>query len=227
MAPPLLPEFFALLGIDVFLAISLLTSLLDRRFPAAVPYVYQLVALAGFGHILVSKGFISTFGVETRFWYCLVYLGVAVANVIAINVYIAVRKNLAIPTWVFSGAVTFPTILVSIFFVSAYVNGMAPPLPILPLIPMEFVYVALVLCAAVLGAGVMVSLKPEALGKLGLRRSAKVEARAVTEAVEEANETTGGNREVSQAGKPAPVTRKRLRLTPGMLRKIRKEREVK
>jgi len=227
MTPPLLPEFFVLLGIDVFLAISLLTCLLDRQFPLAIPYIYQIAALAGFGHILVSKGFMSTFGIETRFWYCLVYLGIAVANVIAVNVYIAALKKRPILAGVFSGTVTFPTILVCIFFVSAYANGVAPPLPILPPIPMESIYVALVFCAAVLGVGIMVSLKPEALGKLRLRRPAKVEAHASPEVLEEASERIEEDRKVSQAGKPAPVTRKRLRLTPEMLKKIRKEREVR
>jgi len=220
VSSPLLPEFFALLGIDVFLAISLLTCLLDRHFPPAIPYIYQIAALVGFGHLLVSKGFMSAFGIETRFWYCLVYLGVAVANVIAINVYVAVLKKLPILAGVFSGAVTFPTILVSVFFVSAYANGIAPPLPLLPPIPMESIYVALVFCAAVLGVGIMVSLKP---GKIGFRQPVKKVEEELTEALREVDEHTGEGPKVSQV-KPVP---KGLRLTPEMLRKIKREKEVR
>lgn len=224
MPSPLLPEFFALLGIDVFLAISLLTCLLDKHFPPAIPYVYQLAALAGFGHLLVSKGFMTVFGSEMRLWYCIVYLLVAVANVIAVNVYIAVVKKLSVLAGVFSGTVTFPTILVSVFFVSSYTNGMALSLPLLPLIPLEIVYVALALCAAILGVGIMASLKPEVLGKLGFRQPAKQVEEELTKALRDVGERTGEGRKVSQAGKPAPVTRKRMRLTPEMLRKIKRRR---
>ncbi|MDH5782729.1 MAG: hypothetical protein OEZ35_03585, partial [Candidatus Bathyarchaeota archaeon] len=56
------PEFFALLGVNVFLAISLLTCLLDKYFPGSIPYMYQLAALTGFGQLLISKEFLSVFG---------------------------------------------------------------------------------------------------------------------------------------------------------------------
>ncbi|MGQ9625259.1 MAG: hypothetical protein ACUVT9_07840, partial [Candidatus Bathycorpusculaceae bacterium] len=94
MASPLQPEFFALLGIDLFLAISLLTCLLDRHFPWQLPYVYQLAALAGFGQLLVSREFVASFGEYMRFWYSLLYLVVALANIVAVNVYLGVMKKL-------------------------------------------------------------------------------------------------------------------------------------
>jgi len=89
-----MPEFFALLGIDVFLAISLVTCLLDRRFPKAIPYIYQVAALAGFAHLFISKEFITLFGDYMRFWYCLIYLVIALGNVVAVNVYLAVQKGM-------------------------------------------------------------------------------------------------------------------------------------
>jgi len=243
VSSPLLPEFFALLGIDVFLAISLLTCLLDKHFPSAIPYVYQLAALAGFGHLLVSKGFLTVFGVEMRFWYSIVYLLVAVANVIAVNVYIAVVKKMSNLALTFSGTVSFPTILLAVFFVSSYSNGMVLPLPLLPLIPIEIVYVALVLGAAVLGVGIVASLKPRMLGDLRHRQPVKVEEE-LTKVLEEVGERTGESREIAQVGKPevvsqtgkpaqvsqagkpapAPVTRRRIRLTPEVLKKIKERR---
>jgi len=236
VSSPLLPEFFALLGIDIFLAISLLTCLLDKHFPSAIPYVYQLAALVGFGHLLVSRGFIEVFGIDMRFWYCIVYLLVAVANVIAANIYIAVIKKMSILALTLSGTVSFPTILLAVFFVSSYSNGMVLPLPLLPMIPLQTVYVALVLGAAVLGAGIMVSLKPGMLGKLRLRQPAKRVEEELTKALEEVGERTKEGPEVSQAGKPepvgqagetAPVIRKGIRLTPEMLKKIKNEKEVR
>jgi len=244
VASPLLPEFFALLGIDVFLAISLITCLLDKHFPSAIPYVYQLAALAGFGQLWVSKGFLTVFGEEMRFWYCIAYLLVAVANVIAVNVYIAVIKKMSILALTLSGTVSFPTILLSIFFVSSYSNGMTLPLPLLPMIPIQIVYVALGLCTAILGAGIMASLKPKALGKLGLRQPRKKVEEELTKVLEEVSERTEEGIEttqvskpapVSQAGKPtplsqagkpvpAPITRKRIKLTPELLVKLKSKR---
>lgn len=159
MQPQLLPEFFALLGIDIFLAISLLTILLDRHFPAAVPYVYQIAGLVGFGHLLVSREFMPLFGDYMRFWYCFIYLIVALANVVVVNIYLATPKKLWKLAKIFFGAVTFPTILMSTFFVSGYVNGTKMSLPLFPQIPMGFLYVALVTCTVVLSVGIFVSLK--------------------------------------------------------------------
>lgn len=158
VSSPLMPEFFALLGIDVFLAISLLTCLLDKHFPGATSYIYQAAALAGFGHLLVSREFMPIFGDYMRFWYCFIYLIVALANVVVVNVYLATLKKLWNLAKIFFGAITFPTFLVSTFFVYGYANGMMS-LPLFPQIPMGFLYVALSVCAIVLGIGIFVSLK--------------------------------------------------------------------
>jgi hypothetical protein len=55
MIIPLKPEIFLLLGIDLFLAISLLLTLIDKHFPWQLPYLNQAAALAGFGQLIVSK----------------------------------------------------------------------------------------------------------------------------------------------------------------------------
>jgi hypothetical protein len=94
MSAPLQPEFFALIGIDLFLAMSLLTCPLDKHFPWQLPYLYQLAALAGFGHLLVSREFMLSFGEYMRFWYSLLYLVVALANIVAVNFYLRMVKKL-------------------------------------------------------------------------------------------------------------------------------------
>jgi len=160
LAAELLPEFFALLGIDVFLAISLLTCLLDKHFPGATSYIYQAAALAGFGHLLVSREFMHIFGDYMRFWYCLVYLVVALGNVVVVNVYLVTPKKLWNLAKIFFGAVTFPTILVATFFVSGYANGTMMSLSLFPQIPLGFLHVAFVACTIVLVIGIFVSLKP-------------------------------------------------------------------
>lgn len=120
-SPSLLqPEFFALLGTDLFLALSLLTCLLDNRFPKAIPYIYQAAALVGFGHLLASRDLLGGFGEYTRFWYCLFYLTVALANIVGVNVYLAAIKRQYKIARLWSGIVTFPSMMISIFFVAQY-----------------------------------------------------------------------------------------------------------
>jgi len=160
MPSSILPEFFALLAIDLFLLLSLLTCLLEERFPKAIPYIYQIAALIGFGHLLVSRDFLTVFGQYMRFWYNFFYLMVALANVVAINVYFAVIKKMWTLAKVWSGAVTFPTIFISIFFVSnySYVAGSEFPLLLLQ--------IGLVIALVVMGVSVSIFLSPDLLDKL-------------------------------------------------------------
>jgi hypothetical protein len=122
------PEFFELLGIDLFLAISLLTCLLDRRFPSQLPYVYQLAALAGFGQLLVSKDFMVLFDEYTRFWYSLIYLMIALGNVVAVNVYLAAVRKLLNFAKVFMVTVTFPALALAALFICDYAENATFPL---------------------------------------------------------------------------------------------------
>jgi hypothetical protein len=164
LASALLPEFFALLGIDLFLMLSLLTTLLDDRMPKALPYIYQLAALVGFGHLLISKNFFTVFGEYMRFWYNFIFLLVALANIVAVNVYFGVVNKQWTIAKFWSGAVTFPAILISIFFVAnyGYLQGMSFPL---------FLQVALVLSAIIMGTSVAIFLSPEVLRKkIGRKR---------------------------------------------------------
>jgi len=163
MQSPLMPEFFALLGIDVFLAISLVTCLLDRRFPKAVPYIYQVAALFGFAHLLVSKEFIVVFGDYMRFWYSFIYLIIALGNVISVNIYLAFQKGLLKLARFFLGIVTFPIVLASIFFVLDYANGMTPPVLLFPQLPLDIISFVLVAIAMFLGIAILLSLRPRSV----------------------------------------------------------------
>lgn len=144
MPPAMLPEFFAILGTDIFLAVSLLTCLLDQHFPRAVPYIYQIVALAGFGHLLVSRSYLMVFDEYMRFWYCLFYLLVALANVIAVNLYLVVSRKLGTLAKAFFGVVTTPITLIVAFFVSDYAGRATYPLVSFPQIPLEIAYVGII-----------------------------------------------------------------------------------
>ena len=162
MPSPLQPEFFALLGIDLFLAVSLLTCLLDRHFPWQLPYLYQLAALAGFGQLLVSKEFMASFDVYMRFWYSLLYLVVALANIVAVNAYLGVIKKLVNYAKVFMFTVTFPALTLAALFLSSYADIAMHPLILVPQPSWEATFIGIVAFdTLVVGTGIYVFFKPK------------------------------------------------------------------
>jgi hypothetical protein len=158
------PELFILLGINFFVALSILTSLFDSPFPMAVPFVSQIAALAGFGQIWVNYAFLPFF-IEARFWCSVLYLTVAVTNTVAINVYIAFNKRLLHAAGVFLGAVTIPIMFISLVSISSYVNGTTIPMPAFPIVPLQSLYIVLAVCMGVLGFSAVASLEPRILRK--------------------------------------------------------------
>jgi hypothetical protein len=159
LADAILPEFFALLSVDIFLLLSLLTCLLEDRFPKAIPYIYQIAALVGFGHLLVSREFLLVFGEYMRFWYNFFYLLVALANVVAINLYLAVNQKMWTLAKAWSGVVTFPLTIIAVFFVSnySYLQGAEFPTLLLQL--------GLVVSTVVMGVSISLFLSPDLLNK--------------------------------------------------------------
>jgi len=115
-----LPEFFLLIATDLFLLLSLLTCLLDTRFPKMLPYVFEVAALAGFGHLLISKEFLTVFGEQMRFWYSFAYLVVALVSILASNAYILFVKRSVKIAQIWAGAITFPSVLINAYFVNQY-----------------------------------------------------------------------------------------------------------
>ena len=156
------PEFFALLGVNVFLAISLLTCLLDKYFPGTIPYMYQLAALTGFGQLLISKEFLSVFGSYMRFWYCFVYFIVAISNVVALNVYLAFFKKLRLISKAFLGSVTVPALLASVFLIYNYASVSSHAFVVIPAISLENIFfVILAFDTLVLGVSIYIFFKPK------------------------------------------------------------------
>ena len=137
--------------------LSLLSCLLDDRLPKAIPYIYQIAALAGYGHLLISKEFFVIFGEYMRFWYSFMYLGVALSNIVAVNIYFAVAKRRWTLAKIWSGSVTFPTIVVSMFFVSNYTFVQGAAVPLLTL------QIGLVVSAVVMGVSIFLLLSPGAM----------------------------------------------------------------
>ncbi len=164
MASFLLPEFFTLLAINLFQMLSMLACLLEDRLPKAVPYIYQIAALAGYANMLISKSFFAVFNEHMRFWYCFIYLLMALANIVAINVYLAISRKLWSLAKVWASAVTFPTVLISMFFVSTYSATQVSELPLLVL------QIGLVLSAMLMGVCISIFLSPDLVRKLIMRK---------------------------------------------------------
>jgi len=159
--PTILPEFFVLLGIDLFLLLSLLSCLLEDKFPKALPYVFQVAAVIGFGHLMVSREFLAVFGEYMRFWYNFLYLIIALVNIVAVNVHFATSEKTWLLAKAWAGAVTFPTVMISVFFISNYGYVAIAEFPYLLL------QVGLVVSALVLGvSAAIVFLSPDLFGKL-------------------------------------------------------------
>lgn len=124
--------------------------------------MYQLAALTGFGQLLVSKEFLSTFGDYMRFWYCFVYFIVAISNVIALNVYLAFFKKLQLISKAFLGSVTGPTLLASLFFIFNYASFSSHPFVVIPTISLDnLFFVILVFDTMVLVVSIYVFFKPK------------------------------------------------------------------
>ncbi len=122
----LLPEFFMLPGVVIFLTMSLLSALLDDGVPSSLQYLFQGAAIAGLGLLFMSQGLIHA-GIlsrdpsdPTRFWVSIVYLASAISSVVGLNVYLAaLRRNVALAS-TFTGVVTVPTLMISTIFVSSF-----------------------------------------------------------------------------------------------------------
>ena len=162
MAAPLQPEFFLLLGIDLFLAISLLSCLLDKHFPWQLPYLYQVASLAGFGQLIVAKEFIALFGDYTRFWFSIIYLIVALANIVAINLYLGIIKKLLNYAKAFLVTISFPSFAIVTFFLTSYSAGMTHPIAIFPQVSGEATFIGIVAFDTfVVGFGTYLFFKPK------------------------------------------------------------------
>lgn len=124
----LLPEFFVLLGVNIFLAMSLLTALLHDELPSSVQYLLQGAAVLGLGQLFISRSFIDS-GVftnnpadPTRFWVSIVYLSSAIFTVVGLNAHLGlVRRKMSLAT-TFAGTVTVPILMVSAFFVTSFLS---------------------------------------------------------------------------------------------------------
>ncbi len=114
----LVPEFFVFLGIVIFLAMSLLSALLDRDLPSRLQYFFQIAGIVGLGELLTSQGFVNL----TRFWVGVVYLASALSSVVGLNVYLWVPRRRMDMASTFSETVTVPILMISAVFIYSFIG---------------------------------------------------------------------------------------------------------
>jgi hypothetical protein len=121
------PELLILYALDMFLVLSIVTCLFDSHFPVAVPYFFQLLAIAGTGHMYLSRVFEGMFTVESRFWYSIFYLGAYLASSFAVSAYLFLIKRSAPKGLMFFGGCTFPSTVFGGYIISVFKNELPVP----------------------------------------------------------------------------------------------------
>ena len=115
----LAPEFFVLLGISIFLAVSVISALLDHHLPSILQYLFQGAAGAGLGELLLSQGLSG----PTRVWAGIVYLAFALSSLVGVNIRLAiVRRGMNIAS-MFSQMMTVPVVMISALFLSSFLGN--------------------------------------------------------------------------------------------------------
>jgi hypothetical protein len=108
-----------LLGINVFLAASVITALLERHLPSILQYLFQGAAGVGLGELLLNQEATSA----TRVWASIVYLAFALSSLVAVNIRLAiVRRGMNIAS-MFSQMMTVPVVMISALFLSSFLGN--------------------------------------------------------------------------------------------------------
>ena len=121
------PELLILYALDMFLVLSIITCLFDSHFPIAVPYFFQLLAIAGTGHMYLSRVFEGMFTLESRFWYSIFYLGAYLASSFAVSAYLFLVKRSSSKGLMFFGGCTFPSTVFGGYIISVFKNELPIP----------------------------------------------------------------------------------------------------
>ena len=114
------PELLILYALDMFLVLSIITVLFDSNFPLAVPYFFQLLSIAGTGHIYVSRVFDEMFTLDSRFWYSFFYLDAMILCAFAMSAYLMFLKKSMSKGLMFLGGFSLPSACFGFYIVSFY-----------------------------------------------------------------------------------------------------------
>jgi hypothetical protein len=150
MASGFAPEFLILIGVDIFLGASIITVLLDKHFPTALPYILDIGSIVGFGELLSGPSITTGLSIEAQFYYSFTYAMIAVLTLFALNLYLVFLKRRPFESAILGAFGTVPAGLGLLYFTSAFVNGLTLGLPLVPVIPIEGVYIMFGLSTALI-----------------------------------------------------------------------------
>ena len=146
------PELLILYALDMFLVLSIVTVLFDDSFPLAVPYFFQILSIAGTGHMYVSQFFDEMFTLESRFWYSFFYLDAMVLSAFAMSAYLLFVKKSYAKGLMFSGSFTLPAASFGVYLMTFYDSYQTTPF-ILRLVNGNWLIAALLISMLILIQG--------------------------------------------------------------------------
>jgi hypothetical protein len=156
MQPFFPPQFFILLGIDIFLGGSILTVIFDEHFPTGLPYIMDVGSLVGFLQLVMIPQYLTGYPTVMQFYYSSAYAIIAVLAVLGSNLYLLFVRGRTMLAGVFAIAATLPSALAVIYFISAYVSGVAVSLPTLPFLGWAVVWCAFIGASAILAIAMVI-----------------------------------------------------------------------
>ena len=151
------PQFFLLVGIDVFLGTSILTVMLDDLYPAALAYFLQFGSLTGFSILLVGPQYLAGIDPVAQFYYSFGYTLVSVFSLLGVNLYLPFIKKRTLLGGVVAVAVTIPAFLATAFFENMFVSNVPLDISSIPVVPMSLAYALFGGAAALVVIGMVVS----------------------------------------------------------------------
>lgn len=90
------------------------------HFSRLISYLYEAAAIFGYVNMLMSREFMGNFGEYMRFSYSFLYLAFALANIVAVNIYLLVSRKAWGLAKIFASCITLPSVIIATFFFSIY-----------------------------------------------------------------------------------------------------------
>jgi len=150
MTPTFPPEFFILLGIDIFLGGSVIVIVFDEHFPVGLPYLLDFGALVGFIQLVLGPQYLTGYPVEMQFYYSAAFAVTAIMAILGSNLYVVFVRGRPRIGCAFAITATLPASLSTLFFMADYVNGVSASLPLLPLLPWPMIWGIFVTASAMI-----------------------------------------------------------------------------
>jgi len=155
MTPTFPPEFFILLGIDIFLGGSVIVIVFDEHFPVGLPYLLDFGALVGFIQLVLGPQYLTGYPAEMQFYYSAAFVVTAIMAILGSNLYVAFVRGRPRIGCAFAITATLPASLSTAFFMADYVNGVSASLPMLPLLPWPMIWGIFVAASAMIMAAMV------------------------------------------------------------------------